>query len=212
MNLSPNQTYVVSYWYRYADCADVELRAAAFMNLSPNQTYVVSYWYRYADARLAREHLKDRAPKRTLDLACGTGLFSEQLCILGGQLTGVDLSEGMLAHASAKQLPNTEFRTGDFHDLQFAEDNSVDLVSMYAASRFISDPSRFFAEIARVLSSDGLVIISYFDSPRRVPQLEAGARSAGLRVAHRVEIPPSFVKPFWPLVRFNETTIRLLVT
>lgn len=42
-----------------------------------------------------------RPGEQVLDIACGTGVLARRLAELGGNVTGVDLSEGMLAQARA---------------------------------------------------------------------------------------------------------------
>ncbi len=91
----------------------------------------------YADT--VRKHLPGRNSRLTVDLACGTGILSEALSKVSDRVVGVDLNEGMLAHARKKGLPNVEFSTGDFHDLSAIDSGSADAVTQYAAARYVVD-------------------------------------------------------------------------
>src|SRR3954464_2557448 len=56
-------------------------------------------WHEDVQALIAA--LRALAPKRTIDLACGTGFLTREL---PGQVTGVDQSDGMVAVARSRGL------------------------------------------------------------------------------------------------------------
>src|SRR4051795_10232438 len=56
-------------------------------------------------------------PRRTLDVACGTGFMTRHL---RGEITGLDQSEAML-DVAREQVPNATFVQGDALDLPFAD-------------------------------------------------------------------------------------------
>ena len=58
--------------------------------------------------------------KKLLDLACGTGTFSQKFYDLGYDVTGVDLSVEMLTVAKSK-LPDISFINADMTDFSFGE-------------------------------------------------------------------------------------------
>ena len=58
-------------------------------------------------------------PARTLDVACGTGYLTRHL---GGEITGLDQSESMLAVAR-ERVPDASFVRGDALELPFADDS-----------------------------------------------------------------------------------------
>ena len=141
----------------------------------------------YADT--VREHFRDEGPRLIVDLACGTGLICEALSRVGERVVGVDLSNGMLAHAKKKNLANVEFAHGDFHDLRDIESDSADVVTQYAASRYVHDADQYHHEIARILSPRGIAILSYYEAPGRLDEMRTAARRAGLRTAREMPIP-----------------------
>jgi len=168
---------------------------------------------RYAVARDFASVVRQRCPDGAgliVDLACGTGLISEQLCRVADRVIGLDLNEGMLAHARSKSLSNVEFRTGDFHDLSSIDDATADAVTQFAASRYLTDPVRHHREIARVLKPDGFVITSYFEAPGRLREMLAAAAEGGLEVAEERTIPRSLTRPFWKLVGYRDSSIWIL--
>jgi ubiquinone/menaquinone biosynthesis C-methylase UbiE len=86
-------------------------------------------------------------PKRTLDVACGTGFLTRHL---RGAVVGLDASERMLERART-QAPNATFVRGDALSLPF-EDGAFDRVftSYFYCHLEEDDRARFVAEARRV--------------------------------------------------------------
>ena len=102
---------------------------------------------------------------RVLDVAIGTGLVARAAMeILGndGEITGIDLSMGMLAEAR-KALP-IGLVQGLAEGLPFA-DNSVDFVTMGYALRHVADLETTFGEYRRVLKPGGTLLILELSRP-----------------------------------------------
>jgi len=97
-------------------------------------------------------------PERILDIGCGTGAGTLFLAreYPRARIRGVDLSEAMIARATAKIGLDPEarvaFRVGDASKLPYP-DASFDLVAQ------VNMPV-FFAEVARVLRPGGTVLIT----------------------------------------------------
>ncbi len=97
-------------------------------------------------------------PERILDIGCGTGTGTLFLAreYPRARIRGIDLSEAMVAKATAKIGLDPEarvaFRVGDASKLPYPDD-SFDLVAQ------INMPV-FFSEIARVLRPGGSVLIA----------------------------------------------------
>ncbi len=94
----------------------------------PNQAFMDSAAYYEAltnrEQRLEREgpllkYCLEQAPgRKVLDLACGTGLHAEFLAEAGAEVTAVDLSEGMIAHAQRRRPhPRVTYRLGDMREI-----------------------------------------------------------------------------------------------
>jgi ubiquinone/menaquinone biosynthesis C-methylase UbiE len=93
------------------------------------------------------ELVRSLRPKRTLDVACGTGFVTRHLA---GEVVGLDQSEAML-EVAREQAPNAEYVQGDGLELPFA-DNSFERVftSHFYGHLEEGERVRFLAEARRV--------------------------------------------------------------
>jgi ubiquinone/menaquinone biosynthesis C-methylase UbiE len=108
----------------------------------------------------------DVAGKDVLCLAGGGGQQSVAFGLLGARVTVFDLSDGQLeqdrAAAAHYQLQITTIQ-GDMRDLSAFAGAAFDLVWQAFSINFIPDPHRVFKEVARVLRTDGLYRLEYFN-------------------------------------------------
>ena len=115
------------------------------------------HWHRYAFARRWIEG------KRVLDVACGEGYGSTLLSQAAAQVVGVDIAEDAIAHARAAYAahPSLRFEHGSATALPLA-DASVDVVVSFETIEHLAGPDqpRMLAEIARVLTADGILVLS----------------------------------------------------
>ena len=91
--------------------------------------------------------------RRTLDLACGTGLSTRGLVARGIAVTGIDIAPNMLEVARRAGLPDATFYEGRGEELPFA-DGAFALVTCGQAFHWFDGP-RVLSEIARVLAPGG---------------------------------------------------------
>ncbi|MFB9685063.1 class I SAM-dependent methyltransferase [Amycolatopsis plumensis] len=118
----------------------------------------------------SREWACGRAAGEVLEVAVGTGLnlpcYPAEVT-----LTGLDLSEGMLAIArdrAARLGRPVTFRRGSAHDLPFAE-ASFDTVLCTFGLCAIPDPAAAVGEMVRVLRPGGrLILVDHVTSSSRV--------------------------------------------
>ncbi|MFL5906772.1 MAG: class I SAM-dependent methyltransferase, partial [Solirubrobacterales bacterium] len=93
---------------------------------------------------------------RLLDLGCGTGHQMAELRGRGFEVTGVDGSPEMLEHARANN-PDAELHGADVEDLPL-EDRSFDYILCIEVLRYLRNPERCVAEMARVLRPGGVAL------------------------------------------------------
>ena len=97
----------------------------------------------------------NQAPANILDLGCGTGYHSVQLQdrFPQSQVTGVDISPGMLAYAAA-QYPDCTWLCSDAEQMDLAA-GSQQLIFSNFALQWCDDLARLAAELHRVLAAEG---------------------------------------------------------
>jgi SAM-dependent methyltransferase len=104
--------------------------------------------------------LGDVAGRSVLDVACGPGLYAEELVARGARVTGLDNSPRMV-ELSQDRVPSAEFRVHDLADpLDWMPDSSVDLVLFALALEYIDDRTSALRELRRVLRPDGALVLS----------------------------------------------------
>ena len=115
------------------------------------------HWHRYAFAR------RFAAGRRVLDVACGEGYGSALLAAVAGEVTGVDIAQEAVAHATEayRSVGHLRFVQGSAAALPLP-DASVDMVVSFETIEHLprADQPRMIAEIARVLAPDGVVVLS----------------------------------------------------
>jgi ubiquinone/menaquinone biosynthesis C-methylase UbiE len=99
--------------------ADFDLRMQSYYaRRAP--TYEDIYRRRERQADLVRVRSKLAmvfAGKRVLDIACGTGYFTEAFAPAAREVIGIDAAEETLDIARGKHLPNTRFMRGNAYEL-----------------------------------------------------------------------------------------------
>ena len=137
-------------------------------DLAPNSPHAESFGpvTPYYDAlmaavpyRLWAEYLErlwaihSQQPRAILDLACGTGTVSRLLAQRGYEVTGVDLSEGMLQIARRKaedeRLP-LAFHAQDAAELDLGQQRFDAVVCLFDSLNYLTEPARLQAAFGRV--------------------------------------------------------------
>jgi ubiquinone/menaquinone biosynthesis C-methylase UbiE len=107
-----------------------------------------------------------RLPTRILDLACGVGRHSTDLCTRGHNVIGVDYSLGFLeiAESKAKDLP-ISFLQSDGRNLPFVDRQFGAVTLLGNSFGFFGDEdnAKMFREVSRVLHSGGLFVFDITD-------------------------------------------------
>lgn len=124
--------------------------------------------------RKAIKLLRPIHPKQMLDVATGTGDFAiEALRLNPDQITGVDISEGMLEIGRKKILKKglgdkIELLKGDSENLPFGE-NNFDAVIVAFGVRNFENLEKGLQEILRVMRPGAMLVVLEFSKPRRFP-------------------------------------------
>lgn len=136
--------------------SDIEFTGERFVPGVPGEI-AHEHWHRYAFAR------RFVTGRRTLDVACGEGYGSALLASAATSVVGVDVADDVVAHARERyrDRANLRFEAGSAANLPLA-DGSVDAVVSFETIEHLprEDQPRMIAEIARVLTDDGVLILS----------------------------------------------------
>lgn len=99
-----------------------------------------------------------------LDVASGDGALAQLLAPRARTLTCIDLSERVVAAGRLRLADQQHARVlqGDMHELPLA-DGTVDLVLLLQALPFSEQPGKVLAEAARVLRSQGRLLLTCLD-------------------------------------------------
>ena len=146
--------------------------SSEFRNVDNTETadHLVQY-LEYVDSLPETRQMKVRSygylglkgGEAVLDAGCGPGYDAIRMAsVVGrtGRVTGIDLSERMIAIAGAKAegtgLP-VSFRTGDVHKLPFP-DASFDAVRIERTLQILDNPGQILDEMIRVLRPGGRLL------------------------------------------------------
>ncbi|MFK5950147.1 MAG: tetratricopeptide repeat protein [Methylococcales bacterium] len=103
-----------------------------------------------------RKSLPEESPKlRIVDLGCGTGLMGEKLKDVSSHMTGVDLSEKMLARAEEKRIYDSLINEDVLKAISEDNDN-YDLIVATDVFIYIGDLSAMFEKIYKSMRKGGL--------------------------------------------------------
>lgn len=101
---------------------------------------------------------------RVLDIACGEGYGSRMLSCQAASVTGVDIDKQIIGRANEVHVSEkVSFLEGSCLAIPL-EDDSVDAVVSFETIEHIEDHEGFMNEINRVLTADGLLIMSTPDT------------------------------------------------
>jgi SAM-dependent methyltransferase len=111
---------------------------------------------------LVVERLDPQPGDRLLDLATGTGAVAELVARRGADVTGLDLSPGLIETAVARardQELEIDYVVGDCENLEF-EDASFDKVASTCGVMFAPDHEASASELARVTKKGGRIVLA----------------------------------------------------
>ncbi|MBU0728763.1 MAG: methyltransferase domain-containing protein [Proteobacteria bacterium] len=112
-------------------------------------------------------HLNLKGDEHVLDVATGTGNIALSLCqhLPEGHVTGIDLSEGMLAEA-LKKMQEGNIRNVTFHEMDMQAidfpDSFFDLGVSAFSLFFVTDMEKQLQHIAQKIKKGGQILITTF--------------------------------------------------
>jgi len=99
--------------------------------------------------------------RRVLDLGSGEGFGSAILAQTAAHVIGVDIDQLTVEHSRLNYAgPKLDFALGTALDLADYEDGSFDAVVAFEVIEHVREQEQVLSEISRVLSDDGIVIMS----------------------------------------------------
>ncbi|GLI94480.1 methyltransferase domain-containing protein [Methylocystis echinoides] len=138
-----------------------------------------------------------------LDLGCGTGLAAPHLAALGGALTGVDISAGMLERARARRRYHRLFQAEATAHLSSHEETH-DLIVALDVLIYFGDLATVFDLVSSRLAPGGIFAFSYeFGSGRDYSFLTTG------RFAHDPDYIERLSRGRFDYLADVVTTVRL---
>jgi len=147
--------------------------ATMFNNIAPKYDFLnslLSFGTHVLWRKKAIRLLKKQKPKLILDIATGTGDFAiEALKLNPDKVTGVDISEGMLALGKEKIIKRglqkkIELIKGDSENLPF-DANSFDAATVAFGVRNFEDLEKGLKNIYSVLKPGGTLVVLEFSKP-----------------------------------------------
>lgn len=97
-----------------------------------------------------------------LDIACGSGIVSCEFAKHAYQVTGIDMTQGMLEEAKKLQakhnLTNVTWQIGDVESLPYKDDSFSIVISRFGFHHFLN-PLKVLSEMGRVCKPDGVVMV-----------------------------------------------------
>lgn len=158
-------------------------------------------WHRTLIDPTFLEVVGDVSNQRVLDLGCGNGYIARKLALQGAQVSGIDASAPMIAHARRRETEapsGIEYHVADAAQLDRWQDASFDAVIANMSLMDIENAEGAIQEVGRLLRTRGRFVASLSH-----PCFELGNRSAW--DVERVVEPTTIRTTIWRKVsRYRE--------
>jgi ubiquinone/menaquinone biosynthesis C-methylase UbiE len=117
-----------------------------------------------ADRRMIESfvtHVRQGSGRPVVDAGCGTGRMTRLLSSMGADVSGIDLSAGMI-EVARRTNPGFSFAVADLSNLSHPDMHLGGVFAWYSIIHSLpSDLPRIFAEFFRVLVPGGYVLLSF---------------------------------------------------
>ncbi len=168
-------------------------------------THIVNIFLQDYSRRLIETAAIKRG-SRVLDVACGTGVVTRVAADRAGAegyVVGLDFNAGMLSRARAlsEKTPKIDWREGTVTDMPFSE-GSFDAVLCQHGLQFFPDKAAALAEMHRVLTPSGRLVVSVWRALDFCPWQraigDAVERHVGLDAAKQIRSAHSSLEEYVP--------------
>lgn len=139
----------------------------------------------FLDAWMLRA-LGDVEGRRVLDIGCGEGRFCRLLAGIGAEITGIDLTEGLVERAQTLSEGVGTYLAGNAHDLAGIEDESFDLAVSYIVMVDLFNYREAIRSAFRVLKRDGRFIICNIH-PMRMAKVNGWIRQGNRKLFYALD-------------------------
>jgi ubiquinone/menaquinone biosynthesis C-methylase UbiE len=148
-------------WNRGVVCMSGDQSAVGHTErMIPEEAHARTFWEHVERYRFATDFARG---KRVLDIACGEGYGAAALAKAGASsVIGVDVSADVCDHALHKY--GLDARPGNAQAIPLP-DRSIDLVVSFETIEHVDNPNVFVRECARVLTTEGMLIVSTPNRP-----------------------------------------------
>jgi O-antigen biosynthesis protein len=122
---------------------------------APNVQVIYEHYHRYLWAQALV------SGQRVLDVGSGEGFGSALLADRAREVVGIDIDERTVEHSQLNwAAPGLEFHVASATDMSAFEDDSFDAVVAFEVIEHVLEQEQVLAEVARVLTPGGLLIVS----------------------------------------------------
>ena len=101
----------------------------------------------------------DMSGKSLTDLGCGPGLYAQRFQQAGARVVGIDLSESSIAYANGLEIPQSDFRIGNYLQCPLPPSDIVTLIYGDVCAIPPSDRSNLFHRVHAALRPGGTFIL-----------------------------------------------------
>ena len=136
-----------------------DLVAESYASLLPDASFEAPVDRGMIEAFVA--HVTEGSTRSVVDAGCGSGRMTRLLSSLGVDVSGIDVSGGMI-DVARRSNPELSFEVGELAELPFADMSLGGVFSWYSIIHSApKDLPRIFAEFFRVLAPGGHAMLSF---------------------------------------------------
>jgi len=108
--------------------------------------------------------------KKVLDIACGTGRFSNLFSNYGAsKVVGIDISEGSIKTAIQRKKSNTEFYLVSIYN--FNRNEKFDMVFAIGCLMHMRDPEHAFQKLSKYVKEGGMAAVWVYEKQNRIKEM-----------------------------------------